>query len=75
MYQCPLYQKDPETDKYEPRVITKLLNNYRSHPEILHIPNDRFYDNELRVMFTPHTFSVMWESRLVHIKRSYSSGR
>jgi helicase MOV-10 len=25
---------------YDPRFITKLVNNYRSHPEILKLPNE-----------------------------------
>ena len=33
--------------KYDSRVITKLVKNYRSHPAILKIPNQRFYDNDL----------------------------
>jgi len=27
--------------------IVKLLNNYRSHPAIIHYPNERFYNGEL----------------------------
>uniref|UniRef100_G3P529 RNA helicase n=1 Tax=Gasterosteus aculeatus aculeatus TaxID=481459 RepID=G3P529_GASAC len=30
------------------RFVTKLLRNYRSHPAILKIPNELFYDNELQ---------------------------
>ena len=33
--------------KYDPRYITKLVENYRSHPRIIEIPNERFYDNDL----------------------------
>lgn len=32
---------------YHSNYITKLLKNYRSHPAILAIPNELFYDNEL----------------------------
>ena len=32
---------------YDSRVVTKLLNNYRSHPRILDLPNRLFYDGEL----------------------------
>jgi len=35
---------------YNGRLITKLVNNYRSHPEILLIPNQLFYDNELMAL-------------------------
>lgn len=41
-----LYKKDP-SGKYNPMVLTKLLNNYRSHPSILYLPNKLFYDGEL----------------------------
>ncbi|XP_062420873.1 putative helicase mov-10-B.2 [Pungitius pungitius] len=41
-----LYQKvDGAVDN---RFVTKLLQNYRSHPAILKIPNELFYDNELQ---------------------------
>ena len=29
--------------------MTKLLQNYRSHPAILKVPNEEFYNNELQV--------------------------
>ncbi|XP_013408833.1 putative helicase MOV-10 [Lingula anatina] len=32
---------------YNPFLLTKLLKNYRSHPAILKLPNEQFYDNEL----------------------------
>ncbi|GJQ87580.1 hypothetical protein Trydic_g17422 [Trypoxylus dichotomus] len=41
-----LYKKNPD-GKYNPMVLTKLLNNYRSHPSILHLPNTLFYEKEL----------------------------
>ncbi|XP_018416350.1 PREDICTED: putative helicase MOV-10 [Nanorana parkeri] len=33
---------------YNSKFVTKLLLNYRSHPDILSIPNELFYDNELQ---------------------------
>ncbi|XP_073471824.1 putative helicase MOV-10 [Aquarana catesbeiana] len=42
----PLYGK--ATGAYNPEFVTKLLLNYRSHPDILTIPNELFYDNELQ---------------------------
>lgn len=44
------YQKDPEGfgTAYDPRLITKLVMNYRSLPEILDLPNSLFYDSELQ---------------------------
>ncbi|KAL6432341.1 hypothetical protein ACFW04_006753 [Cataglyphis niger] len=45
------YQRDPEGFKefsYDPRLITKLIMNYRSLPEILDLPNSLFYESELQ---------------------------
>ncbi|XP_050973679.1 putative helicase mov-10-B.1 [Labeo rohita] len=45
MTQNELYQKG--TSGFDNRYVTKLLQNYRSHPSILKIPNEMFYDGEL----------------------------
>ncbi|XP_062514184.1 putative helicase mov-10-B.1 isoform X2 [Corticium candelabrum] len=49
MTTCSIYQ--PQTDSSKPKynndVITKLIENYRSHPLILELPNEEFYDREL----------------------------
>ncbi|KAK2898645.1 hypothetical protein Q8A67_010063 [Cirrhinus molitorella] len=45
MTQNELYQKG--TTGYDNRYVTKLLRNYRSHPSILKVPNEMFYDGEL----------------------------
>ncbi|CAN9516081.1 unnamed protein product [Ophioblennius macclurei] len=42
-----VYKKDDGT--HNNFFVTKLLQNYRSHPAILKVPNERFYDNELQV--------------------------
>lgn len=44
------YQRDPEgyDTCYDPRLVTKLLINYRSLPEILDLPNSLFYESELQ---------------------------
>ncbi|XP_056367608.1 helicase MOV-10 [Oenanthe melanoleuca] len=47
MLHNPLYKKSG--GGYNPQFITKLLWNYRSHEAILKIPNELFYDNELKV--------------------------
>ncbi|NXQ50424.1 SDE3 helicase, partial [Catharus fuscescens] len=47
MLHNPLYKKS--SGGYNPQFITKLLWNYRSHEAILKIPNELFYDNELKV--------------------------
>ncbi|NXO67527.1 SDE3 helicase, partial [Phainopepla nitens] len=47
MLHNPLYKKS--SGGYDPQFITKLLWNYRSHEAILRIPNELFYDSELKV--------------------------
>ena len=39
---------DAGTLGYENKVITKLVRNYRSHPDILDLPNKLFYDGHLQ---------------------------
>ncbi|KAM6295143.1 LOW QUALITY PROTEIN: helicase MOV-10 [Aegotheles albertisi] len=46
MLHNPLYEKS--SGGYDPQFVTKLLWNYRSHEAILSIPNELFYDSELR---------------------------
>lgn len=47
LFNRPLYQRNPETGNYNPKYITQLVKNYRSHSAILHIPNMLFYENKL----------------------------
>lgn len=50
MEQILIYQRKPKPyPPYDKRVITKLLQNYRSHEDILHLPNKMFYEGELKV--------------------------
>ncbi|XP_060775441.1 putative helicase mov-10-B.1 isoform X2 [Neoarius graeffei] len=50
MTQNPLYQKNQDDHQnYDTCFVTKLLRNYRSHPAILKIPNELFYEDELQV--------------------------
>ncbi|CAK9800689.1 RNA helicase Mov10l1 [Anthophora plagiata] len=43
------YQKDPNSfeTQYDSRLVTKLVMNYRSLPEILELASSLFYDSEL----------------------------
>lgn len=43
------YQRDPQGYEtgYDPRLVTKLLMNYRSLPDLLALPNKLFYEAEL----------------------------
>ena len=49
--------------RYDPLVITKLLDNYRSHPKLLELPNRLFYDGELRAKADPVIYTALerWE--------------
>lgn len=48
----PSYQKDlnifPEYNGYNPKVITHLINNYRSLPEIVKLFSGLFYETLLK---------------------------
>jgi helicase MOV-10 len=48
MNQCDLYKKDEGREVYNPAVLTKLVQNFRSHKTILALPNKQFYDMELQ---------------------------
>ncbi|KAF6041478.1 MOV10 [Bugula neritina] len=48
-----LYKRDQTTQEFNPNYVTKLLQNFRSHPDILKVPNQLFYDNELQVFADP----------------------
>lgn len=47
MTQCDVYARKDDGESYDPRVLTKLVNNYRSHPKLLEMPNNTFYHGEL----------------------------
>lgn len=49
--------------QYNPQVITKLLDNYRSHNFLIHYSNQWFYDNELRARAAPDLadWAIGWD--------------
>ncbi|XP_046748757.1 putative helicase MOV-10 [Diprion similis] len=47
MAQCSPYKRD-QSGNYNPKYITKLVQNFRSNKFILHVPNTLFYDGELQ---------------------------
>ena len=58
---CEPYQR--QNGGYDTRVCTKLVKNYRSHPSILKVPNEMFYDNDLVAsadVFRTHAYQN-WE--------------
>jgi len=49
---CPAYKISEDADNsgdhfYLPELVTLLVKNYRSHPDILKLPNEIFYRNQL----------------------------
>jgi helicase MOV-10 len=50
-----LYQR--KDDKFNPLVLTKLVANFRSHPAILKVPNELFYESDLVVINSISVFS------------------
>lgn len=59
------YQRDPEGFEescYDPRLVTKLIMNYRSLPEILELPNSLFYDSELQSQVCMYELSKLYLS-------------
>ncbi|XP_012712087.2 putative helicase mov-10-B.1 [Fundulus heteroclitus] len=61
MTDIPLYQKVEGV--YNTCFVTKLLRNYRSHPTILKIPNERFYEGELQACADEYSRNIYcrWE--------------
>lgn len=52
LFKQPLYQRNVVTKEYNPRFITQLVKNYRSHKDILNVPNEMFYENRLEPQAT-----------------------
>ncbi|XP_037915567.1 uncharacterized protein LOC119654315 isoform X2 [Hermetia illucens] len=47
------YQQHPITKEYNRSIQTRLVRNFRSHKDILALPNQLFYDGQLQVMASP----------------------
>ena len=52
-----------ESGEYRAELLTKLVRNYRSHPSIIKLPNEMFYDGDLQVCGDPFKTRSMcnWE--------------
>uniref|UniRef100_A0A182Y9E8 Uncharacterized protein n=1 Tax=Anopheles stephensi TaxID=30069 RepID=A0A182Y9E8_ANOST len=57
-----IYQKDLNNNEYNPDMVTKLLDNYRSHGALFQFSNEQFYDGELRAKGDPAiiNWAVNW---------------
>lgn len=51
----------PETNGYDPRLITRLVYNYRALPELLITPNKLFYNSELIATVSKNTYNFVNE--------------
>uniref|UniRef100_A0A182SMM1 DNA2/NAM7 helicase helicase domain-containing protein n=1 Tax=Anopheles maculatus TaxID=74869 RepID=A0A182SMM1_9DIPT len=52
----PMYRKESNNNnEYRPDMVTKLLDNYRSHSALFKFSNEQFYDGELRAKADPET--------------------
>uniref|UniRef100_A0A182Q4Z5 RNA helicase n=1 Tax=Anopheles farauti TaxID=69004 RepID=A0A182Q4Z5_9DIPT len=59
----PAYRKDPLSNEYNTRMVTKLLDNYRSHAALFEFSNQQFYEGELRAKGAPEVtnWALNWE--------------
>ncbi|XP_072026014.1 RNA helicase Mov10l1-like [Amphiura filiformis] len=63
----PLYRRDAKKFRdhgnYDPLLVTKLVDNYRSHPALLKLSSDIFYHGELEPQANPELTSSLcdWE--------------
>ncbi|XP_058170769.1 putative helicase MOV-10 [Anopheles ziemanni] len=53
LMELPYYKKDLNNNEYNTDVVTKLLDNYRSHKSIFAFSNKAFYEGELRARAPP----------------------
>lgn len=53
-----LYSRNATTNKFNECYITQLVKNYRSHPQILSIPNELFYENKLQPIAAESNSSI-----------------
>lgn len=59
----PAYAWNEEARSYPSSLVTMLVKNYRSHPDIIKLPNEMFYRNQLEACadhFTTHSLAK-WE--------------
>lgn len=52
LFKQQLYKRNKVTKEFNPKFITQLVKNYRSHKDILKVPNEMFYENRLEPQAT-----------------------
>ncbi|XP_058066597.1 putative helicase MOV-10 [Anopheles bellator] len=57
LMRMPFYGRNA-VNAYNTKVVTKLLDNYRSHPSLFQFSNEQFYEGELRAK--AHTATSHW---------------
>ena len=50
---------DAASGEFVSGAITKLLQNFRSHPDLLTLPSKLFYDSELQPMADPFVINSL----------------
>lgn len=53
LFNFALYKPDATSGKFNSKYIMQLVKNYRSHPVILHVSNQLFYDGALKAETKP----------------------
>lgn len=71
-----IYQKKLD-NRYNPKYVVQLINNYRSHPDIIGLANHLFYKNELKCLGPKKTLlkPVIFYNCLGHEKKLHDSPR
>jgi superfamily I DNA and/or RNA helicase len=52
-----------EDGSYPENLLTILVRNYRNYPDILKLPSEMFYDNDLQYCGTPRYLALHRSSR------------
>lgn len=61
---CELYSTEHNDDNY----VVMLRNNFRSNPDILHIPSELFYKGQLRVRELARAISTRFVPNKTNVK-------
>ncbi|XP_063709671.1 putative helicase mov-10-B.1 [Culicoides brevitarsis] len=69
LMELELYKPDEKSKRYNAACLTKLLQNFRSHKNILDIPNKLFYDNELLAMAKPAITDICLHQQILPNKK------